>query len=79
MPQSVLPDRNQFHIVVASLGGLHVYALGVDEADKPIASWQSPRQFWLNYFQMTGPNLDEFSILRDVSRAQQMSYRDSLL
>lgn len=73
LSRSLLRNGNQSHIVVADLGGVHVYALGVDGAGKPIASWHGLRQFWLNYFQMTGADLCEFSVLRDLSKVRQMS------
>jgi hypothetical protein len=62
-----LAHEHRSHIILADLGGVHVYALGVDGEGKPIAVWQDLRQFWYEYFQATGASLCEFSIFRDVS------------
>jgi hypothetical protein len=65
-------DRS--HIIsLADLRGVHVYALGVDGAGMPITYWQSLREFWTEYFMVTGADLRVFSVLRDLQGLQSMT------
>jgi hypothetical protein len=49
---------------VAELHGVEVYALGVDDAGKSIAYWQTLKAFWAEYFKRAGATLQEYSVLR---------------
>jgi hypothetical protein len=50
----------------ASLGGVHVYALGVDGAGKSLSYWRSLWEFWIEYFRSGGASLDSYSALREL-------------
>lgn len=53
--QRLLPD----------LHAVEVYVLGVDEAGKGMAYWQTLRDFWTAYFKRTGATLKSYSALRN--------------
>ena len=73
---SVVPDfvrlQKQGKFVVASLRGVHVYALGVDGAGKSTSSWHSLREFWAEYFRNGGANLKSYSALPESPRMQDL-------
>jgi len=56
-------------ISIANLGGVHVYALGVDGAGKSFSYWQTLRQFWTEYFRGTGASLESYTVLRESLQA----------
>ena len=51
--------------LVARLGNVNRYALGVDNAGKPIAYWERLREYWAEYFKKAGANVQSYSILRE--------------
>jgi hypothetical protein len=58
---SAVPKRGQ---ILAELKGVQAYALGVDEAGKSLVYWQNLRDFWAEYFRMSGANMPVYSALR---------------
>jgi|HubBroStandDraft_6_1064221.scaffolds.fasta_scaffold01701_11 hypothetical protein len=72
---SLVPTLNRIgtmgaRIEIANLGGVHIYALGVDGAGKSIPYWQSLRKFWIEYFRTSGARLETYTVLRDVTTGQ---------
>ena len=61
--------RIERHKLLADLNGIDVYALGVHDVGKPVAYWNSLRDFWLEYFRRAGANLKMNSALRDLSES----------
>jgi hypothetical protein len=47
------------------LGGVEVYALGVDAAGGNAVTWDRLEQFWTTYFLTTGAHLESYVALRD--------------
>lgn len=52
--------------LLADLGGVVIYAAGVDGAGESVAYWQSLHDFWAAYFARAGATLAGYSSLRDV-------------
>jgi len=55
-------------IEIGSLGGVHVYALGVDGAGKSLRHWESLREFWTDYFRASGARLESYTVLREATK-----------
>lgn len=52
--------------LIADLGGVEVYAEGVDGAGESVAYWRSLHDFWAAYFARAGATMARYSVLRDV-------------
>jgi hypothetical protein len=59
--------------LMADLGGVEVYAEGVDGAGESVAYWQSLHDFWKAYFVQTGATLARYSALRGVPEFERSS------
>jgi len=53
--------------LIARLGNVQVYVLGVDNAGKPIAYWTQLRGYWLEYFARAGAHVETYSVLRETT------------
>ena len=51
--------------LIARLGNVEVYVLGVDNAGKPIAHWDL-LEYWLKYFVKARSHVQRYSTLRDL-------------
>lgn len=59
--------------LMADLGGVTVYAEGVDGAGESVGYWQSLHDFWKAYFVQTGATLARYSALRGVPEFERSS------
>ena len=59
--------------LMADLGGVEVYAEGVDGAGESVGYWQSLHDFWAAYFVQTGATLARYSALRGVPEFERSS------
>jgi hypothetical protein len=57
--------RTQKKGLIARLGNVEVYVLGVDNAGKPIAYWDRLREYWLAYFKKAGARVESYSVSRE--------------
>jgi hypothetical protein len=51
---------------VADLHGVHVFVEGVDGAGETLAYWNDLREFWREYFALSGATLERYTVLRDI-------------
>ncbi len=58
------PEGNEARIGITHLGGVRVYAVGVDGTGKPSLYWQSLRRFWTGYFAAAGATLGRYTVTR---------------
>jgi hypothetical protein len=58
---SAVPKKDH---ILAELKNVQVYTLGVDGAGKSLVYWQTLRDFWAEYFRMSGANMRVYSALR---------------
>lgn len=58
--------------LIADLGGVDVYAEGVDGAGESVAHWHDLREFWKAYFVRAGATLAGYSSLREVPNFEQL-------
>ena len=70
---SLVPSFNQLgnraaRIEIADLAGVQALALGVDGAAKSFPYWQSLRAFWVEYFHASGARLENYEVLREVTK-----------
>jgi hypothetical protein len=65
VPIDSMLARAEKHKLIADLRGVEIYALGVDDAGRSVAYWQSLRSFWSAYFRRAGSKLEMFTVLRD--------------
>ncbi len=66
MPATALVKRVAMSKQVADLGGVDVYAEGVDGTGESMAYWQRLEEFWLAYFAQAGATVRRYSVLRDL-------------
>jgi hypothetical protein len=52
--------------LIARLGKVEVYVLGVDNAGKPIAYWNLLQEYWIGYFTKAGAHVQSYSVLREL-------------
>ena len=65
-PTAALVLRVAKSNLVADLGGVDVYAVGVDGTGESMAYWQSLQEFWAAYFARSGATVRRYSVLRDL-------------
>ncbi len=53
--------------LIAKLGGVEVFVLGVDAAGKDVRYWNSLHDFWAEYFTRAGANLRSYTTLRELA------------
>jgi hypothetical protein len=58
--------RTQKKGLIAGLGNVEVYILGVDNAGKSIAYWNRLREYWLEYFKKAEADVQSYTVLREL-------------
>ncbi|MFZ1010566.1 MAG: hypothetical protein WAN65_27250 [Candidatus Sulfotelmatobacter sp.] len=61
-------EEKRTELGISSLSDIHIWVLGVDGAGKSLLYWQSPREFWIEYFHTCGATLESYTVLRDSAR-----------
>jgi hypothetical protein len=59
-------SRTERQGLIACLGNVEVYVMGVDNTGRTIAYWDRVRDYWLEYFVKAGSRVYRYSVLREL-------------